>query len=215
MIGQLTAKKTAVGKLMAEMGLRSRMLVRDVMSSPVITVNEEATVVRIAELMEKHELGCIIVVNKEGKPIGIITERDLVERVLAKNLKPDTVKAKDVMTSPLITIEPDETINEAARKMSRLNIRRLGVVYKGELVGLISSKDILAVMPELIETIYEKALIEGENMAQATSEEETSEEEEAALSGYCDRCGGWSDNLKEVDGAFLCEDCRAELVEEE
>ncbi|MEM2690936.1 MAG: CBS domain-containing protein, partial [Candidatus Bathyarchaeia archaeon] len=136
-------------------------------------------------------------------------------RVLAKNLKPDSVKARDVMTSPLITVEPGETINEAARKMSRLNIRRLGVVYKGELVGLISSKDILAVMPELIETIYEKALIEGENMAQATSEEETSEEEEAALSGYCDRCGGWSDNLKEVDGAFLCEDCRAELVEEE
>jgi len=162
--------------------------------------------------MEKHELGCIIVVNKEGKPIGIITERDLVTRVLAKNLKPDTVKAKDVMTSPLITIEPGETINEAARKMSRLNIRRLGVVYKGELVGLISSKDILAVMPELIETIYEKALIEGENMTQTITEETI---EEASLSGYCDRCGGWSDNLKEVDGAFLCEDCRAELEVEE
>jgi len=198
---------------MAEIGLRSRMLVRDVMSSPVITVDEEAPANRVAELMEKHGLGCIIVVNKEGKPIGIITERDLVARVLAKNLKPDTVKAKDVMTTPLITIEPDETINEAARKMSRLNIRRLGVVYKGELVGLISSKDILAVMPELIETIYEKALIEGENMTQTIPEETI--EEEASLSGYCDRCGGWSDNLKEVDGAFLCEDCRAELEVEE
>ncbi len=199
---------------MAEIGLRPKMLVRDVMSSPVITVDEEATAVRVAELMEKHELGCIIVTNKEGKPIGIITERDLVIRVLAKNLKPDAVKAKDVMTSPLITIEPDETINEAARKMSRLNIRRLGVVYKGELVGLISSKDILAVMPELIETIQEKALIEGESMTQTIPEEETSEEE-TTLSGYCDQCGGWSDNLKDVDGSFLCEDCRAELEIEE
>lgn len=206
-------KEASGWKTMAEIGLRSRMLVRDVMSSPVITVDEEAPANRVAELMEKHELGCIIVVNKEGKPIGIITERDLVARVLAKNLKPDMVKAKDVMTTPLITIEPDETINEAARKMSRLNIRRLGVVYKGELVGLISSKDILAVMPELIETIYEKALIEGENMTQTIPEETT--EEEASLSGYCDRCGGWSDNLKEVDGAFLCEDCRAELEVEE
>jgi CBS domain-containing protein len=198
---------------MAEIGLRSRMLVRDVMSSPVITVDEEATANHVARLMDKHELGCIIVTNKEGKPIGIITERDLVTRVLAKNLKPDAVKAKEVMTSPLITIEPGETISEAARKMSRLNIRRLGVVYKGELVGLISSKDILGVMPELIETIQEKALIEGENVAQTTSEEKT--KEEASLSGRCDRCGVWSDNLREVEGEFLCEDCRAELETEE
>ena len=196
---------------MAEIGLRSRMLVRDVMSSPVITVDENATANRVAELMEKHELGCIIVTSKEGKPIGIITERDLVTRVLAKNVKPDTIKAKDVMTTPLITIEPDETINEAARKMSRLNIRRLGVVYKGQLIGILSSKDILAVMPELIETIQERALIEGENLAQATIKEE---EEESFLAGYCDRCGGWSDNLKEVNGEFLCEDCRAELESE-
>ncbi|MEM2947890.1 MAG: CBS domain-containing protein [Candidatus Bathyarchaeia archaeon] len=196
---------------MAEIGLRSRMLVRDVMSSPVITVEEEATANHVAELMDKHGLGCIIVTSKQGKPIGIITERDLVTRVLAKNVKPDTLKAKDVMTTPLITIEPDETISEAARKMSRLNIRRLGVVYKGQLIGILSSKDILAVMPELIETIQERALIEGENITQITT---TEMEEESSLAGYCDRCNAWSDNLKEVDGEFLCEDCRAELEKE-
>jgi signal-transduction protein with cAMP-binding, CBS, and nucleotidyltransferase domain len=92
--------------------------------------------------------------------------------------------------------------------MNRLNIRRLGVVYKGQLVGLLSSKDILSVMPELIETIQEKALIEGENMAQTTTGEG------ASLAGYCDRCGGWSDNLKEINGEFVCEDCRAELESE-
>lgn len=194
---------------MSEIGLRARMLVRDVMSSPVITVEEEATANHVAELMDKHGLGCIIVTNKEGKPIGIITERDLVTRVLAKNLKPDSLKAKEVMTSPLITIEPSETISEAARKMSRLNIRRLGVVYKGQLIGLVSSKDILGVMPELIETIQEKALIESENMAQTIAEKESS------LTGYCDRCGGWSENLIESNGEFLCEDCRAEVESEE
>lgn len=185
------------------------MLVRDVMSSPVITIEEDAPVNKAAELMEKHGLGCIIVTNKEGKPLGIITERDLVARVLAKNVKPDSLQAKEVMTSPLITIEPHETINEAARRMSRLNIRRLGVVYKGQLIGLISSKDILAVMPELVETIQERALIEGENRAQESSEEST------PLAGYCDRCGVWSEDLKEVNGEFVCEDCRVELEEEE
>jgi CBS domain-containing protein len=195
---------------MSDIGLRSsRLLVKDVMSSPVITIEENAPANRVAELMDKHGLGCIIVTGKGSKPLGIITERDLVGRVLAKNVKPDEVKAKEVMTSPLITIEPDETISEAARRMSRLNIRRLGVVYKGQLIGLLSSKDILAVMPELLETIQEHALIEGENRVQEVVEEST------PSAGYCDRCGAWSDDLKEVNGEFLCEDCSSELESEE
>lgn len=195
---------------MSDMGLRSsRLLVKDVMSSPVITIREDAPANEVAELMGKHELGCIIVTSKNTKPLGIITERDLVERVLAKNVRPDAVNAKEVMTAPLITIEADETISKAARTMSRLNIRRLGVMYKGQLVGLLSSKDILAVMPELLETIQERALMEGENRAQ-----EEIVEEEKPLAGYCDHCGVWSDSLKEVNGEFLCEDCRAEMLSE-
>ena len=192
---------------LADMGIRERMLVRDVMSSPVITVNENETVEKVAQLMDKYRLGCIIVTSKDGKPVGIITERDLVVRVLAKNLLSSKLKAKDVMSSPLMTIGPDATISEAARMMSRLNIRRLGVVYRGELVGIISSKDILAVTPELIEIIQEKARIESQG-----SSEET---ETTPLAGYCDRCGTWSDDLREVEGQFLCEDCRIELRGEE
>ena len=188
---------------MADLGIRERMLVRDVMSSPVITVNEDETVEKVAQLMDKYRLGCIIVTSKDGKPIGIITERDLVVRVLAKNLVASELKAKDVMSSPLMTISPDATISEAARMMSRLNIRRLGVVYRGELLGIVSSKDVLAVTPELIEIIQEKARIE----SQGSSEEI----EPVPLTGYCDRCGAWSDDLREVEGQFLCEDCRLEL----
>lgn len=192
---------------MAEIGLRSKMLVRDVMSSPVIAMGEDAPANRVAELMDKHDLGCIIVTNKEGKPLGIITERDLVVRVLAKNAKPDTLKANEIMTSPLITIEPDATISDAARKMSKLDIRRLGVIYKKQITGLLSSKDILGVMPELIEIIQERARIENEN---AEKEETT-----APPAGYCDHCGAWSDDLKQHNGEFLCEGCRVELAQEE
>jgi signal-transduction protein with cAMP-binding, CBS, and nucleotidyltransferase domain len=190
---------------MSDIGLRSKMLVKDIMSSPVITTDEDATANRAAQLMDKNGIGCIVVTSKDGKPLGIITEKDLVSRVLANNIKPDSLKAREVMTSPLITIEPSEKINEAARRMSRLNIRRLGVMYKEQLVGILSSKDVLAVMPELIEMTQEKALLEGENMV------EEAEKESTPLAGYCDACGIWSDSLREANGDFLCEDCRAEL----
>jgi predicted transcriptional regulator len=94
-----------------------------------------------------------------------------VVRVLAKNLKPDNIKAKKVMTTPLMTIEPDATIADAAKRMSRLDIRRLAVIYKGKLVGIVSGKDVLHVMPELLETMQEEALIEGEKMSEEATKE--------------------------------------------
>ena len=190
---------------MSDIGLRTRMVVKDVMSSPVVTLDEDATSNKVATLMDENDLGCVIISNKARKPVGIITERDLVVRVLAKNLMPDAIKAKEIMTSPLVTIQPEATISEAARRMSRLDIRRLGVVYKGNLVGVISSRDILGVMPELIEIIQERTRLEDAAQAEET------EDEEKPLSGYCDRCGVFSENLKAVDGQNLCEDCRIEL----
>jgi CBS domain-containing protein len=191
---------------MSEIGLRTRMLVKDAMSSPVLTTDEEASSNKVARLMDENKVGAVVVTSKAGKPLGIITERDLVIRVLSKNLAPDAVKAKEIMTSPLVTIEPEVTISEAARKMSSIDVRRLGVLYKGNLVGLISSKDILSVMPELIEIIQERNRIEG-----AGGSEETEEAEEVPLSGYCDHCGVYSEDLKDVNGQNLCEDCRIEL----
>lgn len=192
---------------MAEIGLRTRMLVKDVMTSPVITIDEDESVNKAALLMEQHNVGCIIVTGKQGKPLGIITERDLVTRVLAKNAQPSKLTAKEVMTSPLITVDPDEKLSEAARRMSRLNIRRFGVMYKGNLVGVVSSKDILAVTPELIESIQEQARIQGEIESQEAPEY-------PPLAGYCDQCGRWSDALREVEGNFLCEECEVEIRSE-
>lgn len=191
---------------MSEIGLRTRMLVKDVMSSPVVTADEEETTDKIAVAMDKDGLGAVIVTNKAKKSIGIITERDLVIRVLAKNAKPDTVKAKDIMTTPLVTIEPDATVSDAARRMTRLDIRRLGVLYKGNLVGIVSSKDLLGVMPELIEIMQERTRIEG-----SVSHEEL---EEVPQSGYCDRCNMYSEHLKDSNGQNICDECRIELEQE-
>ena len=192
---------------MSEIGLRTKMIVRDVMSSPVVTIDEEETTNKAAANMDMHDLGAVIVTNKVGKSIGIITERDLVIRVIAKNLKPDTIKAKEIMTAPLVTIEPEATISDAARRMTRLDIRRLVVIYKGNLVGIISSKDILGVMPELIEIMQERSRIEDVDI--------TEENEEVPLSGNCDRCNDYSESLKERNGQNICDECRIELDEEE
>jgi len=191
---------------MSEIGLRTRMLVKDVMSSPVVTTDEETPSNKVARLMDENKVGAVVVTNKEGKPLGIITEKDLVIRVLSKNLAPDAVKAKNIMTTPLVTIEPEATVSEAARKMSSMDFRRIGVLYKGNLAGLVSSKDVLSVMPELIEILQERNRIEC-----ADRSEEVEEVDETSLSGYCDRCGVYSDNLKDGNGQNLCEDCRIEL----
>jgi CBS domain-containing protein len=180
------------------------MLVKDVMSSPVITVDEDTTIDNAAQLMADSRVCCIVVTSKEEKPLGIMTERDFVARVLAKNIRPGKLTAKEVMTSPLITVDPDESLSEVARRMSQLNVRRLGVMYKGNLIGVISSKDILAITPELLEIIQEKARIEKETVMDERSES-------IPLAGYCEQCGGWSDELNEIEGNFLCEECRIEF----
>lgn len=188
---------------MSNLGTRERILVKDVMTTPAIAVNENACIPLVAQLMEQHKVGCVMVTSKNGKPLGIITERDLVTRVLSVNIKPNKLTAEKVMTSPLITVDPNVTLSEAARRMSRLNIRRLGVMYKGDLVGIVSSKDILAVTPELIQVLREKTRIEGVEVEGAP--------EHPPMAGYCDQCGNWSDALKEVNGNFICEECRFEL----
>ena len=186
---------------MAEIGLRTRMLVKDIMTSPVVTVPEDAPVDKTAQLMSNDRLGCIIVTSKDGKALGIITESDLVRRVLAKNIRPSKLTAKEVMSTPLITVDPDEVLTETARRMSKLDVRRLGVMYKGNLVGIISSKDILAITPELLENMREKARIERET-------EDEDRLESTPLAGYCERCGSWSENRDEIEGTYLCEECK-------
>ncbi len=190
---------------MAEIGLRTRMLVKDVMSSPVVTVPENTPVDKTAQLMSDGRLGCIIVNSKDGKALGIITESDLVTRVLAKNIRPSKLSAKEVMSTPLITVDPDEILTETARRMSKLGVRRMGVIYKGNLVGIISSKDILAITPELLENIQEKARIERENEVDEDRSEST------PLAEYCERCGNWSENRDEIEETYLCEECKMNL----
>jgi len=183
--------------------ITDEVLVREVMSSPVVESREDETAEDVAKKMIKYKVGAVIVTSESGAPLGIITKTDLVEKVIALNLKPSEIKAKDIMSKPLQTISPDARIEEALRKMSKLGISRLAVVYKNRLTGLISVKDILQVTPEILEIVKEHMRIMGITLPRSS---------EGYLEGYCDECGEWSDMLLNVDGRYLCEDCRLDLI---
>jgi CBS domain-containing protein len=176
---------------------------KDVMSSPVVTVGMNDKADKIAKLMAKSDIGSIVVVDKKGNPAGIVTDMDLVKRVSAKNILPSRVFAKDVMTKPLVTIDSEIDVADAARKMNQLRIRRLVVMDRGKLTGIIAGKDIVKITPALIDVITEKSRITG-----------FVAKEKPTLAGHCDKCDAWSDNLREEDGLFLCEDCIADMKEE-
>lgn len=117
--------------------------VRDLMSSPVITVPKKETVEQVAKIMSRNNFGSIVVTDTKGKLLGIVTERDIVNRVVAMNQLPSEVKAEKVMSHPVLTIAPDEDIKEAAKSMNEHRIRRLIVVDKGKIIGIVTSRDIL------------------------------------------------------------------------
>lgn len=185
-------------------GIETGIPVREVMSRQVIVAKEEDSGQDVAKLMKNQSIGSVVVVDKKGNPVGIVTDRDVVTRIVAKNIVPSKVKAKDIMSTPLSTIDPSIDIGEAARIMSERRVRRLLVMDKGKVAGIITDRSIFAIMPKLIDIITEKAKIAGEIIR-----------EPPALAGYCDNCGQWSDSLSEIEGKFICEDCKTELEVEE
>jgi len=119
----------------------SLILVKDIMSKAIISVNVETTVFQIAKMMEQGGIGAILV-KKDGHLSGIITDRDFATKVATNSLSFDTPVEK-VMSSPLITINYNESISAAAERMASKKIRKLAVTDNGNIVGLITSTDLV------------------------------------------------------------------------
>jgi len=131
--------------------------VEDVMVKEVITISENSTVKEAAEVMNKFEIGCLIAVRK-GKAIGIITERDLLKRVVADTRDVTKTEVKDVMSSPLVIVEPSMDLEEAVKLMFQMKIKKLPVVDGKRLVGLISLTDIARFQPQVIKILKQLAI---------------------------------------------------------
>lgn len=123
--------------------------VEDVMVKEVITVDGESTVKEAADIMNRFEIGCLIV-TKDGKAVGILTERDLLKRIVSRTKNPQKTKVKTVMSKPLIVVEPDMELEEAAKLMFKLKIKKLPVVESGRLMGLVTLTDLARFQPQMI-----------------------------------------------------------------
>lgn len=116
--------------------------VKNVMAKPVITIDKSSSVREAAKIMSKKGIGCIVVMDK-GDPRGMATERDILQRVVSKGLDASKIEMKDIMSKPLITINGKMPIINAIRIMEKNKIRRLLVMERGKLIGIVTQRDLL------------------------------------------------------------------------
>ncbi|MBI4363057.1 MAG: CBS domain-containing protein [Euryarchaeota archaeon] len=124
------------------------MRVDEVMHRRVVTVAPDEVLRDVARVMGEKRIGCVVVMER-GHAIGIVTERDILRKVVAHCRDPRKVRVKDIMTAPVRTVGPQTDIDEATTLMSREKIRRLPVVKGGRLVGILTSSDIVSLIPEM------------------------------------------------------------------
>jgi CBS domain-containing protein len=124
------------------------VLVRDVMTKNPKVVRRDTSVQEIVATMNSFDISSVIVVQ-EQRPVGIVTHKDIVSKVVQPRIPPDALKAIEVMSTPVVTINEDASIEEAARLMSRKRIKKLIVISNEKLVGIITSMDLVRAEPKL------------------------------------------------------------------
>jgi len=130
------------------------VLVRDIMSKDVRVVRPDTSVKEVVATMNKFDIGSIVVVQGD-RPVGIITERDILRRLVEPCLAPETLTARQVMTSPVLTIIETASIEEAAKLMVRKRVKRLPVMNNQKLVGIVTFTDIVTKVPTMLSMLEE------------------------------------------------------------
>jgi len=126
--------------------------VRMFMSTDPLTVREDANIVEVSRSMMDRGVGACFV-ERDGKVVGIITERDIVRRVVAKGLDLFKTRASEIMSRPIIAVEPNASVEEALQIMAEKKIRRLAVIDKNVLVGIVTISDLARALLKRIEIV--------------------------------------------------------------
>jgi len=134
--------------------MASNILVRDIMSKDVKTVRNDTTVQEVVATMTKFDKDAILVVQS-GKPTGIITVRDVLVRAVEHGMPLNSIIARMIYTNPLVTIDENTTVEEAAKLMKSWRIKHLPVIQNERLVGMVTDRDVVYAVPALMSTMEE------------------------------------------------------------
>ncbi len=182
--------------------MNTRLSVEETMDPEPLILTGDETIASAARAMRERGTGGVLV-QENGKLSGILTERDIVHKVVADALDPAETIVRDIMARDPVTIRNDQDILEGLRLMRKHRFRRLPVTRDGQLVGLLTERGISQVAPELIQIAEEWSTItqNGDGYGSIlTSEEEP-------LRGSCEVCGNVAVDLEEFNGSLHCEAC--------
>ena len=179
--------------------METRLAVRDVMTRTVVTATPEMTAAQAGKKMVEKRVGSIIIV-KDDKPVGIVTESDMVAKVIFKNVKPSSIKLEQLMSKPLITTKSSDDVHDAVLMMVQKKIRRLPVLDGDELVGIITDADVIQVSSEVNQIL--------DNLIEMNRESVLDRREVVITQGECEECEEYSDDLQQEGGRLKCPRCR-------
>jgi len=129
------------------------LVAKDILEKDFLSMPGETSLFAAAQQMRTSRHGFVIVVSSEGKPVGIVTEWDVIAKVLAEGKAPANVKLEELMTRDLITVDPNVGIDELSEFMARKGIRRVLVVDKGTVLGFITSRTVLARLKDYVDRV--------------------------------------------------------------
>ena len=123
---------------------------RDIMVSPVITTKKNAKISEAASTMCANNLGSLVVVDNNEKPVGMVTERDMLRKIIMTSKNPKQTDVSQIMSSPLVTGDPDMDVEYAAKFMLQKDIKRLPIVEEGKMIGIVTFTDIMKAQPQIM-----------------------------------------------------------------
>ncbi|MCB9361911.1 CBS domain-containing protein [Candidatus Woesearchaeota archaeon] len=119
---------------------------KDWMTDKVITCSKSDTVLKAARKMADHSIGSLVVVNAAKKPVGIVTETDILRKVVAEDDSPAEVTVDQIMSDKIITVDINTSILQLSQKMQEHHLRRIPITKNNKLVGIITSRDLVRIM---------------------------------------------------------------------
>jgi len=174
-----------------------KIFVKDIMTKPVVIVSINSSVYNAAKILTKNRVGTLIVV-KNKNPVGIVTDTDIIKKVVAKAKNSKDIKIKDIMATPILFLSPNDNLLQAEERMRRHKIKRMPVIKNGKLLGIVSITDIARATPKMLDLLnFRLRMRQSEPLV-----------EETPTSGICDSCENYSGDLEYINGRWLCEDCR-------